>query len=230
MKKLLAILVLVLFGTMSYAQNTFPATGNVGVGTLTPGYNLHVAGSAATVTAITVDKVGGGGGAAFVMKDATQAGEWRFKSAALGSFKIRDQQHASDVLVFEAVPAAAPVAIYLRANGNLGIGVTNPSEKLGVNGNVKVNGKVSCTEIEVKVSSAAWWPDFVFSSDYQLMPLNEVENFVNANKHLPGVPSASEIVANGHNVGEMNATLLQKVEELTLYVIQLQKRVASLEK
>jgi hypothetical protein len=80
-------------------------------------------------------------------------------------------------------------------------------------------------------------PDFVFNSDYKLKSLYEVENFINLNKHLPDVPSEKEVTANGLNLGDMNATLLQKVEELTLYMIDLKKendalksRVSNLEK
>lgn len=99
---------------------------------------------------------------------------------------------------------------------------------------VAVGGKVVCKEIEVTLAGL---PDFVFNKDYKLMSLYDVENFINSNKHLPGVPSEKEVLENGLNLGDMNATLLQKVEELTLYMIQLQKdndalkaRISSLEK
>jgi hypothetical protein len=72
-------------------------------------------------------------------------------------------------------------------------------------------------------------PDFVFESDYQLMSLEEVEAFIEENGHLPGVPSAEETEENGINVSEMNMMLLQKVEELTLYILQLENRINELE-
>jgi len=67
------------------------------------------------------------------------------------------------------------------------------------------------------------------SKDYKLLPLNELEEFINEKQHLPNVPSAAEVEENGVNVGEMNAILLQKVEELTLYIIQIEKRLSDLE-
>ncbi|HPS63504.1 MAG TPA: hypothetical protein PLK82_10615, partial [Bacteroidales bacterium] len=80
-------------------------------------------------------------------------------------------------------------------------------------------------------------PDYVFNKDYKLRSLYDVENFINTNKHLPGVPSEKEVVGKGLNLGDMNSVLLQKVEELTLYMINLQKendalkvRVSNLEK
>jgi hypothetical protein len=114
--------------------------------------------------------------------------------------------------------------------GGVGIGTT------GIASGVKlqIGGKVKCQEVEVAVTP---WPDHVFKAGYNLMPLNEVEAFINANSHLPGVPSEAEVANNGVNVGKMNATLLQKVEELTLYMIDLKKendalkaRVSNLEK
>ena len=69
------------------------------------------------------------------------------------------------------------------------------------------------------------WSDYVFDDDYRLMPLGEVESYINNNHHLPEVPSAAEVEENGVDMGEMNKILLQKVEELTLYVIDLQKQI-----
>lgn len=86
--------------------------------------------------------------------------------------------------------------------------------------NVWINGKLFATEIEV---STTFWSDFVFKPDYKLMPLNELEGFIKENNHLPNIPTEAEVKANGINVAEMNAKLLQKVEELTLYVIELKK-------
>ena len=83
---------------------------------------------------------------------------------------------------------------------------------------------------EIKVMNPSCWPDYVFAKDYNLLPLSEVEQFITENQHLPGVPSAAEVEANGVNLGKMNNILLEKVEELTLYIIQLEKRLSEVEK
>ncbi|MDP2889502.1 MAG: hypothetical protein Q8P34_11165 [Bacteroidota bacterium] len=90
---------------------------------------------------------------------------------------------------------------------------------------VKIDGKLFAKEIEVKTDV---WSDFVFKSDYKLMPLNELESFIKENNHLPNIPTEAEVKTNGINVAEMNAKLLQKVEELTLYVIEQQKQIEEL--
>ena len=97
-------------------------------------------------------------------------------------------------------------------------------------GNGVVNAKtIYAEEIEVRVDAMGiYWPDYVFRSDYQLRPLSEVESFVQTNKHLPEVPSEAEIFENGLNLGEMDAILLRKIEELTLYVIDQQKKIEQL--
>jgi hypothetical protein len=74
------------------------------------------------------------------------------------------------------------------------------------------------------------WPDYVFHSDYRLPSLFEVESYVKEHKHLPGVPSAEEVSEGGLDVGEFNKQLLKKVEELTLYVIELKREMAEMKK
>ena len=93
--------------------------------------------------------------------------------------------------------------------------------------NLRVNNLLCAREIKVQLNST--WPDYVFSKDYNLLPLSEVEQFINENHHLPNIPSAAEVEENGINIGEMNTKLLLKVEELTLYIIQMEKRLAELE-
>ena len=105
-------------------------------------------------------------------------------------------------------------------NGNVGIGTENPANKLDVNGTIRAK--------EVKVESN--WADFVFKPDYQLRPLSEVAQFINANGHLPEIPTEKEVAQNGVSLGEMNAKLLQKVEELTLYLIEKDKKINDLER
>jgi hypothetical protein len=84
--------------------------------------------------------------------------------------------------------------------------------------------------VKVAVKSTEDWSDKVFESGYRLWSLGEVDRYVRANKHLPGVPSASDVVSEGVDVGQMQAKLLEKIEELTLHVIQLQSRINTLEK
>lgn len=107
--------------------------------------------------------------------------------------------------------------------GDVGIGTTNTfGYKLAV------NGTIGATEIKVETTSP--WPDFVFDSGYKLKEIGEVEEFIKENMHLPDFPSAKEVQINGINVGEMDAKLLQKIEELTLYMIEQNKRIEKLEK
>ncbi len=117
--------------------------------------------------------------------------------------------------------------IRILNNGNVGIGTSSPQSKLAV------NGTITDKEVEVTLSG---WPDHVFADGYRLMPLTEVQAYIHANRHLPDIPSAAEVEENGVSLGDMQAKLLQKVEELTLYVINLQQenqalkgRLASLE-
>jgi hypothetical protein len=106
----------------------------------------------------------------------------------------------------------------MRIQGaNVGIGTTNPNQKLTVNGTIY--GK------EVKVDLNVPGPDYVFEPSYKLPSLTEIETYIKANKHLPEVPSAKEMEANGINLSEMNMLLLKKVEELTLHLIEQQKQL-----
>ena len=79
------------------------------------------------------------------------------------------------------------------------------------------------------IAPISTWSDFVFNKDYYLKPLSEVEKFISINKHLPDVPSAKEVSEKGYSQHEINKALLQKVEELTLYVIEQQKKIEALE-
>lgn len=86
---------------------------------------------------------------------------------------------------------------------------------------INKDGGVYCTSLRVRISDDIPVPDFVFRPNYSLMPLNDVKKFVLKNSHLPGIPSEIEIRENGLNIEEMQLKLLQKIEELTLYMIQL---------
>ncbi len=92
---------------------------------------------------------------------------------------------------------------------------------------LKVNGRIKAHEVVVERSH---WYDYVLNENYPLPKLSEVEQFINDNKHLPDIPSEKKVVAEGVNLGEMNALLLKKIEELTLYSIQLEKNALQLEK
>lgn len=106
------------------------------------------------------------------------------------------------------------LAIKAIGNGNVGIGTDKPDSKLVVNGNIHAK--------EIKVSNDIW-PDYVFDKSYDLPTLEQTAKYIEEKGHLPGIPSALEVKNKGIELGEMNAKLLQKIEELTLYLIELQK-------
>jgi hypothetical protein len=103
--------------------------------------------------------------------------------------------------------------------GNVGIGTLNPTQKLSVNGTVRAK--------EVIVDTG--WSDYVFAEDYRLAPLEEVEAHIREKKHLPGIPTAQEVSEQGVSLGDMQARLLAKIEELTLHMIELKKENTALQ-
>jgi hypothetical protein len=108
-------------------------------------------------------------------------------------------------------------------NGNVGIGTTDTKGyKFAVNGNAVFT--------KVVVKPYGNWPDYVFQPTYHLRPLSEVEAYIKQYHHLPEVPTAEEVEKNGIDVGDNQATLLKKIEELTLYVIEQQKEIKALKK
>jgi hypothetical protein len=116
-----------------------------------------------------------------------------------------------------AIPSNYTSSQSVYYNGKVGIGTTSPDEKL------TVKGKIHTQEVKVDLLGACV-PDYVFASDYKLKTLQEVEDYIKENSHLPEIPSAQEIEKNGLMLAEMNMGLLKKVEELTLYMIQQEKK------
>ncbi|QLC64961.1 hypothetical protein LPB248_01320 [Flavobacterium sp. LPB0248] len=106
-------------------------------------------------------------------------------------------------------------------NKNVGIGIVDPKNKLDVNGTIHSK--------EVKVDMTGW-SDFVFKKEYNLPTLEEVEKHIAEKGHLENIPSEEEVLKSGINLGEMNAKLLQKMEEMTLYMIEQNKRINKIEK
>lgn len=113
------------------------------------------------------------------------------------------------------------VKFTVENDGRVGIGTTTPQATLAVNGGILA--------AEVKVKTDISVPDYVFEPDYELTPLSEVEAYVREHKHLPEVPSAAEVKREGLDLAEMNLLLLKKVEELTLHLFELQKRIEQME-
>lgn len=185
--------------TFSFAQGTWTGTTTtnaVGIGTSSPVSKLEItASNGIGISAPSALKITNinGGGAANIMEVFT------------GNLTI------------PATPTTSVFAI--NRYGQVRVGSTAPtgsysSYKLSVDGDIVVKRCV------VQVSN---WADYVFEPDYSMPSLTELETYVTTNKHLPGVPSAAEVADKGIETGEMNKILLQKVEELTLYMIDLKK-------
>ena len=124
-------------------------------------------------------------------------------------------------------------AVYTK--GWVGINTNSPQTNLHVNGNILAeNGVIEANSIKVSESVVIsdWTiktPDYVFAEDYKLSPLQDVEKYIDKHSHLPDVPSAKNLEKTGMNVAEMNLILLKKIEELTLYAIEQNKRIEALE-
>ena len=115
-----------------------------------------------------------------------------------------------------------PHMVVRRNTGNIAIGST-----FGAGYKLSVSGKIICTEVRVNLIEN--WPDYVFKDGYPLMPLGRLEEYIRVNGHLPNVPAADEIEDSGMDIGEMQRLMMEKIEELSLYIIQQQKQIQVLQ-
>jgi len=200
------------------------SNGNVGIGTTNPGpYKLNVNGTIGVTGALALFGAGLNPITSYSDQQMVINADYtNYHANYFDGAKGSDQYHTNMPFYFKwRGDQFSDAAMVISGNGNIGIGTTTSlAYKLNV------NGGITCTEVKVVSSIAS---DYVFKPTYKLSPLNEVEAYVKENSHLPEIPSASELKETGYKLGEMDDLLLRKVEELTLYVIEQNKRIEALE-
>ncbi len=181
---------------------TVSSAGNVGIGTTSPNEILEV----------------GGTGRVFFGNGAGAARKGLLIQGADGSNNSYSRLESYSYGESKGIPL-----VINPLGGNVGIGTTDTKGyKLAVAGDIIAE--------RVVVKLQANWPDYVFTPSYQLASLTEVERYIEQNLHLPNVPSAKEIADKGIDVGAMNTKMMEKIEELTLYLIEQNKKLDALEK
>ena len=240
------------FFSRFHIDGALTTSGNVGIGTTAPLAKFHVAGDGYSLfgpnsTWGALLRVGGNGNVTNDASVVATNGNLHLDAASGNYATYINHYHGSMGVNFcngaQSIVGSISAAGNLAMNGtgtfgantlingqgnsffnggNLGIGTTTPDQKLTVKG--KIHAEEVIVDLNVPVA------DYVFKPDYKLMPLPEIEQFVKTNSHLPEIPSANEISRKGLSVGEMQNKLLQKVEELTLYAIQQNKKIETIQK
>ncbi|WP_158800294.1 hypothetical protein [Pedobacter sp. L105] len=197
---------------------TVLSSGNVGINTVTPMARLSVAGTLLTggtnanldpnYVANNISYLANTGQMLIGWNKSALNGEADFinnrGAGGAGGFSFYDYDNAN----------VSTQLLRITGNGNVGIGIATPLEKLAV------NGVIHSQEVKVDMTG---WSDYVLKKEYPLLPLSEVKSYIDKNQHLPDMPSESEVIKSGLNLGEMNKLLTKKVEELTLYLVDKDK-------
>ncbi|HEY9258932.1 hypothetical protein [Chitinophaga sp.] len=211
-------------GTVIFPSNgVWNLLGRIGLHTTSPKAPLHV-------VAAANDTMPGSPGFKLAAVLGNAYNEWTAFGAPNGG-RIRGSNEG--YLVLETNTSGTNNRMYLNAasssniimatgGGSVGIGTVDPgTSRLAVEGTIAAR--------KVKVTSNNPWPDYVFGKDYSIMSLGETEKYIQTHRHLPDMPSAKEVAENGLDLGEMNRKLLEKVEEMTLHMIRMQKKIDELE-
>lgn len=218
-------------GLMDFSGPSFLVTsGNIGVGTSTPYAKLHIQNTGSSL-GMLID----GNNSSYVGSDLSIS---RANTAGgVGqspTIQFNDGNDAAQIIQgsknnglqffkFFYELGVWKETMRIASNGNLGVGTTTPP----LNYKLAVAGKIIAEELKIQSQSA--WPDYVFKPTYKLTPLPDLEQFIKTHQHLPEIPSAKEVAANGIEVGANQALLLKKIEEITLHLIELNKKVEELQ-
>ena len=182
--------------------------GRVGIGTNLPDGHVHIKGEPSTD--LIVESQYGDPILRLTNNGSSPNADWTMR------MDVSD----GDVLDFRSNGASK---MTMKPDGTLAIGTSNYASGYLVN----IGGKLIAEEMRVQVEGL--WPDYVFHEDYDLPTLEQVEKSIRANHHLPGIPSAKEVAEKGLHLGEMQKAMMEKIEELTLYVIELNNKNNALE-
>ncbi|MFD2581614.1 hypothetical protein ACFSR6_03870 [Pedobacter vanadiisoli] len=208
--------------------------GNVGIGTSSPSTRLEVMPPAINESSAGVFHLRGDQAWGNVLTLATDAANGNDDAKLLFSYRNKSKQWSiggNNGTTSFGIWEDGGDGVYgsgfgnqrfiVAAGGNVGIGISTPQEKLSVNGNIRAR------EIKVEATN---WPDYVFEEGYKVGTLQELESYIKANKHLPDMPAAKEVETNGIEVSEMLKLQQKKIEELTLYLIEKDKKIDALMK
>jgi hypothetical protein len=225
----------------SYFAGTSRINGRLGVGitSATPSARLHVQFGAADVanpsdagTGVILNRTNTTGPA---MRNRIS---FRFNNAETWAMGV-DPDNTGEQQFFIASQGNANPGPVVRIHswGGVGIGATTAQlntavtqgTKLFVNGDARVDGLLCAKDLRVRLAGGPCWPDYVFDPDYKLRTLAELRTYIETHRRLPGLEPAEAVEANGFEVGQLNRQLLEKVEELTLYILQLEQRLQAVE-
>jgi len=207
--------------------------GNVGIDTDNPSAQLHVNGDIKTKDLVFENTLSAAGNATnnFIIHS-----DWQNKHALyIVPSDASSNYNFAQALIFSG--GTTPGKMVMRKNTEGGRGeiafainnsalIGNSTEASNDVFQVRADGMVYATELQVQLAA---FPDYVFADDYKLMPLKELDNYIEENNHLPNVPSAEEIAENGIGVGDLQLKQMEKIEELTLYIIDLDQRLNDLQ-